>query len=673
MELKTGTLLQGGSIRIERKLGQGGFGITYLAIMKIESKQMLGKIQTTVPVAVKEFFMKDYCNRESDTGNVTIGTEGSKKLVQRYREKFIKEARTIAELEHPNVVDIYTVFEENGTAYYVMKHINGRSLKELVEREGALSEEQALQYIRQVGAALEYIHRHKILHLDVKPANILLDDDNAVLIDFGISKRYDDDGSQTSSTPVGISKGYAPMEQYQLSGVARFSPCTDVYSLAATLYFLLTAKQPPEASIVSEDGLPPLPSSISMQTARAIQETMEAKRKDRPQSVEAFLQLLNTDETAILEEVASEEETALFPNEDTQTLSKPDNDEVTIIESATEIAHKKTNSIKERISNLWGNPQERHRLTNISLGAMAASGIMLFLYFVIKSIYEKGYYYYTGNIPIVAYGLGGLYLLLKKKKIGFWIIAASIAVGMLCFYTRYGYDHGIIITVVTICLPILFLKTLQLKPSPLKPSYWEQSENTNKFMVRVFELPKRNLFTNIALLLSVACGVIIFSTLFMGFGYEGWFIVPFLLLNIYALWGIYLLIKWQKTGFWMLTTGIGAAISYFELIELEGLGLYVFLLVVGLIALSLLDGGLRLKKKGEKQSCWQQLQQSTSGFLNTKRHKIFAIVINLFMLPLPIMLDYYHKYNQVEEQVWEQIDTSKETTPKEEEKIIIIE
>ena len=132
------------------------------------------------------------------------------------------------------------------------------------------------------------------MHLDVKPSNILLrNNGEAVLIDFGISKRYDDTGNQTSSAPIGISKGYAPLEQYKQGGVKTFSPGTDIYSLGATLFYLLTSQQPPEASDVNDEGLPALPTKISPLIRKAIQGAMQPRCKDRPQNINEFLTLLN--------------------------------------------------------------------------------------------------------------------------------------------------------------------------------------------------------------------------------------------------------------------------------------------------------------------------------------------------------------------------------------------
>ena len=287
MQLKPGTKLQNGKYEIIKTLGQGGFGITYLA----EQMALHRK------VAIKEFFMKEYCERDETTKLVTLGTSsGSKELVSRFREKFIREAQMIAGLEHPHIVKIYDVFEENGTAYYVMEFLEGESLSDRVKETGPLPEKEALKYIRQVGEALSYLHGQNCLHFDVKPSNILVNKSgNAVLIDFGVSKHYDAAGSQTSSTPVGISRGYAPMEQYQQNEISTFTPATDIYALGATLFTLLTGEVPPSASEVYEDGVPSMSEKVSKATRAAVEKAMQPRRKDRPQTVGAFISLLDAD------------------------------------------------------------------------------------------------------------------------------------------------------------------------------------------------------------------------------------------------------------------------------------------------------------------------------------------------------------------------------------------
>ena len=162
--LKSGALLKHGEYRIERSLGQGGFGITY------EAEQVsLGR-----KVAVKEFFMKDICNRDGATSQVSVPSVGSKELVEKFRQKFLKEARMLAGLDHEHIVKIHDVFEENGTAYYVMEYLSGGSLDRKIKDKGAMSENEAFGFIRQIASALGYLHSQNILHFDVKPSNVLL-------------------------------------------------------------------------------------------------------------------------------------------------------------------------------------------------------------------------------------------------------------------------------------------------------------------------------------------------------------------------------------------------------------------------------------------------------------------------------------------------------------------
>ena len=284
--LQQGFTLQGGRYRIERVLGQGGFGITYLAEDCVARQK----------VAIKEFFMKEFCSRDGSTSHVTLGTEGSRGTVERFREKFLKEAHVLVGLNHPHIIHVHESFEENGTAYYVMDYAEGGSLADLLKRKGFLFEFDATRYIVQVADALAYIHSKKKNHLDVKPANILLNDRNeAVLIDFGLSKQYDAlTGGQTSTTPVGRSEGYAPMEQYKQGGVSEFSPETDIYALGATFFKLLTGKTPPSASDVFEDGVPVdelKARGVSRPVIDLIVQAMEPKKKIRMKDVRLFLAL----------------------------------------------------------------------------------------------------------------------------------------------------------------------------------------------------------------------------------------------------------------------------------------------------------------------------------------------------------------------------------------------
>ncbi len=178
--------------------------------------------------------MKDYCNRDESTMHVTVETLSKKPLVEKLKNKFLQEARSIRKLKHNGIVRVSDVFEENGTAYYVMDYIEGKSLKDLVKEQGKQTETKALYYIRQVIDALSFVHSKNMLHLDIKPANIMInEDDRAVLIDFGISKQYDEENGENTSTLMGKTPGYAPLEQMD-EEVKEFKPATDIYSLGAT-------------------------------------------------------------------------------------------------------------------------------------------------------------------------------------------------------------------------------------------------------------------------------------------------------------------------------------------------------------------------------------------------------------------------------------------------------
>ena len=287
--LAAGTSLQGGRYVVERVLGQGGFGITYLC-----QHTGLGK-----QVAIKEFFFAQFCERQGDTSHVTVPTAGNRELVEKFRRKFVKEARLIAGKlsQAPSVVNVSDVFDENGTSYYVMDYIEGRSLAEVLKKRGRLGEAEAIGIIEQVGKALAYVHSCGINHLDIKPANIMMSraTGRAVLIDFGVAKQYDaTTGEATTTTPVGRTPGYAPLEQYSLSGVSSFTPQSDIYALGATLYKLVTGDTPPEATAMPKDAVLPYPDDISAPVRRAITAAMQSHKEDRPARVEDFLQLLHS-------------------------------------------------------------------------------------------------------------------------------------------------------------------------------------------------------------------------------------------------------------------------------------------------------------------------------------------------------------------------------------------
>lgn len=289
MYLSTNTLLQGGKYKIVRHISSGGFGNTYEGIHTMMDTR----------VAIKEFFPKTFCNRDDNTSHVTVATQGNRDLVDKLRKKFNEEARAVFQMKHDNIVRVVDIFEENGTAYYVMEYIDGRSLNDIVKERGVLSEAEAVGYIRQIADALKYVHSLNRLHLDVKPGNIIVDNSGkAILIDFGASKHYDDETGENNSTLMGVNTpGYAPIEQCTQSFTV-FSPATDIYALGATLYKLLTGITPPDANqLLGEEAfLQPLSASISAPTRKAVHAAMALKRKDRPQSIDEFCALLDSRE-----------------------------------------------------------------------------------------------------------------------------------------------------------------------------------------------------------------------------------------------------------------------------------------------------------------------------------------------------------------------------------------
>lgn len=300
--LRADSTLQSGKYRIIKKLGQGGFGITYLA----ENTLLDGK------VAIKEFFFKEYCERDDSTSCVTIPKSGNRVIVERFKLKFVKEARTIFRLNHPNIVSILDAFEENDTAYYVMDYIEGESLGDMVKRRGAIPEAEALGYVKDAASALEYIHSKNINHLNIKPGNLVLrhDDGKVLVIDFGVAKQYDTVTSKgTTTTLVGINRGYSPAEQYGNNGVQTFSPQSDVYALAATLFKLLTGNTPPEAMEIQDEGLPVAElqeKHISRSVISAIAMAMKG-RHERTQSIAEFVGNLNSDATVVIPDPAEDE------------------------------------------------------------------------------------------------------------------------------------------------------------------------------------------------------------------------------------------------------------------------------------------------------------------------------------------------------------------------------
>lgn len=285
--LAKGTILRSVNFeyRIDRVLGAGSFGITYLAHAKVR----IGNVTSTVPFAIKEYFTKT-CYRGTD-GMRMLPTPVTVEEVNLGKTDFLVEARRLQQLCRlsRNIVDVNETFETNGTAYYVMEFLDGGS-------PGALPELDALKLIREVAVAVGYIHQEKVLHLDIKPDNIVMKTDDEghtfpVLIDFGVAKHFDRSGKPTSQLSAkGASSGYAPQEQY--AGISQFSPKYDVYALGALLLYLLSGKNPPDAFQVSpsqNELIQMFPANVSPATREIVLKAMKSSSFERTESTEALV------------------------------------------------------------------------------------------------------------------------------------------------------------------------------------------------------------------------------------------------------------------------------------------------------------------------------------------------------------------------------------------------
>lgn len=319
-QLKVGTTLQNGKYTIEAVCGQGGFGITYKG-----AQRDLG-----VNVAIKEFFVNELCFRDANTNTVGITSPSKEHLVEHLRQKFHKEANGLFKLRHKNIVRTIDFFKENDTIYYVMDYINGPSLGKFLKTTagGVLSEDKAFEFFLQLCDALSYIHKKKMLHLDVKPDNILIDEsgENVFLIDFGLSKQYDEANGENTSELTGRTPGYSPIEQYE-NKIQHFTPATDIYALGATYYKMVTGKVPYTPSEIltftKKGGHIPGTEKLNNISKAIIYNCLKTTSDERPQDIEELLEILKNTKKENISQSFKIRLNAFFKKEEVNAVSEP--------------------------------------------------------------------------------------------------------------------------------------------------------------------------------------------------------------------------------------------------------------------------------------------------------------------------------------------------------------
>lgn len=332
--------------KIVRTLGQGTFGITYLAEVNVDGA--LSALGATVYVTVKEFFMSKINGRKGTT--VTNSDDGG--YFEYYKKRFIKEAQNLKTLNHPNIVKVAETFESNGTAYYVMEYIDGETLSSVINRKGRIHEQQAINLTLQVTNALAYMHNKKMLHLDIKPSNIMISNGKAVLIDFGLSKQYTESGEPESSTSIGLgTPGYAPLEQANYHEHNGLPATLDIYALGATMMKMLTGiSEMPPASEILNDGFPTSlfhKSGVSAILTDIVEKAMAPLKKNRYQTVEE----LRNDLAKLSHSTENTQYDSYTNHKDGQRWKQKEANDVKRKDNGENIKHNNKNFEQEGISN----------------------------------------------------------------------------------------------------------------------------------------------------------------------------------------------------------------------------------------------------------------------------------------------------------------------------------
>ena len=274
-----------GEYRLERYLGSGGFGITYLATDE----------NLNLRVAIKEYLPSDLALREADN-SVVVKSAADRDDFEWGRERFLDEARSLARFNHPNIVRVQRFFEAHGTSYIVMDYVEGEPLSELLKRKGTLTEAEVRRSVLPLADGLAAIHDAGLLHRDIKPSNIVIRDDGVpVLIDFGSARQAV--GVKSRSVTSVVTPGYAPLEQYATRSPQ--GPATDIYAFGAVLYRCVTGVTPDDATERAiEDRLTPAAQAAkgdySSKLLATIDEALAVRAENRLDNIESFVRRVLT-------------------------------------------------------------------------------------------------------------------------------------------------------------------------------------------------------------------------------------------------------------------------------------------------------------------------------------------------------------------------------------------
>ena len=330
--LQPGTLLRGGAYRVERALSSGGFGNTYVVT----------NLNFDEVCAMKEFFMRGVNWRDGMT--VTVSVPENRPSFDAQRDKFKKEAQRLWRLKNEHIVKVHDLFEENGTVYYVMDFIDGESLGERLKHLGRpMTEQEVEPLLRQTLEALATVHQQKIWHLDIKPANMMVDRQGRLfLIDFGASKQLHtvDGNTIDTSLSMALTLGYAPLEQME-QNLRLCGPWTDLYALGATLYKLLTNYSIPSPTELLYGTQLTFPPTVSQQMQELINWMMKPIYGQRPQSAAEVRSFLGYDKNRGEATIAVEpdnhpaeetiiEEQVINPAEEEKPIDLPNDGIVTV-------------------------------------------------------------------------------------------------------------------------------------------------------------------------------------------------------------------------------------------------------------------------------------------------------------------------------------------------------